>query len=239
MTRSPTDAAEPPSFDVLYEQHMGFVWRNARRLGVSPADLDDVVQDVFLVVQRRLGEFEARSSIETWLFGILWKISQHYRRSMARGRRKIEALGRLEDPSVGLAVPDALDHVTRLDEAAYLHALLDTLSDEKRVVFLLVALEEQSVPEVASLLNVNVNTVYSRLRAARIELQRALMREPACSSRSVEPDSTPAASSGHAARYEERCQGTHREWIVRGPEADMAYDVGPAATTTAPARGQG
>ena len=158
---------------------MGFVWRNARRMGVSPADLDDVVQDVFLVVQRRLGEFQGRSSIETWLFGILWKVSQHYRRSMARGRRKLEALGRVEQPAEGApVVPEALERLTRRDEAAYLHGLLDMLSDEKRAVFLLVTLEEQSVPEVARVLNVNVNTVYSRLRAARLELQEAIAREP-------------------------------------------------------------
>ena len=67
---------ESVTYEQVYETNFDFVWRNARRLGLSDGVVDDVVQDVFLVVHRRLAEFQARSSIRTWLFGILLKVAK-------------------------------------------------------------------------------------------------------------------------------------------------------------------
>ena len=55
-----SETVRPPGFEVVYDQYFDFAWRNLRRLGVPPAQLDDAVQDTFVVVHRRLAEFEGR-----------------------------------------------------------------------------------------------------------------------------------------------------------------------------------
>ena len=71
------------AFEDVYEEHFEFVWRSVRRLGVPEAALDDAVQDVFVVVHRRGSEFEGRSSVRTWLFGIVVHVARAYRRRRA------------------------------------------------------------------------------------------------------------------------------------------------------------
>ena len=73
-------------FDAVYEEHFPFVWRSLRRLGVDGHSMDDATQDVFLVVHRRLGDFEGRSTVRTWLFGIARRIARDRRRAAARQR---------------------------------------------------------------------------------------------------------------------------------------------------------
>ena len=162
--------------EAIYEKYFDFVWRNARRLGVREEDVDDAVQEVFIVVHRRVADFEARSSMETWLFGILLRVVQHYRRSKARRLTKMEALVGLGTDAEPSALPGPHEELSRRQQAEALHRLLDELDDDKRATFVLVELEERTVPEVAAAMNVNVNTVYSRLRAARLELEKAIAR---------------------------------------------------------------
>src|SRR6185436_19202677 len=69
-------------FEEVYEQNVTFVWRSARRLGVADAAIDDVVQEIFVVVHRRLREFEGRSSLKTWLFAIVLRVVRDHRRSL-------------------------------------------------------------------------------------------------------------------------------------------------------------
>jgi RNA polymerase sigma-70 factor (ECF subfamily) len=77
-------AEERLEFDAIYREHFAFVWRSARRLGVREASLDDVVQEVFVVVHRRLSSFEGRSSLKTWLFGVTLRVVRDHRRSARR-----------------------------------------------------------------------------------------------------------------------------------------------------------
>src|SRR3954469_17470883 len=70
----------PPPFQEVFVQHGRFVWRTLRYLGVAEADLEDVCQEVFLVVHRRLPEFEGRSSIRTWVYGIALRVASDYRK---------------------------------------------------------------------------------------------------------------------------------------------------------------
>lgn len=163
-------------FDVVYEELFEFVWRSARRLGVHEASVDDVTQDVFLVVHRRLSEFEGRSSVKTWLFGITLRVVSDWRRTKRRkgGLLELPAEDRLPSPGTG---PDAA--LEREESARLLQALLEQLDDDKREVFVMVELEELSAPEVAAMLAIPLNTVYSRLRVARGEFERALGRHRA------------------------------------------------------------
>jgi len=78
------DAPPAPTFDELYEAYVDFVWRSVRRLGVIEGSVDDVVQQVFLVVHRRLPEFTPGGSVRTWIFGIVVRVVRDHRRSLRR-----------------------------------------------------------------------------------------------------------------------------------------------------------
>lgn len=160
----------------LYDQHFDFVWRSARRMGVAESAVDDVVQEVFLVVHRRLEDFEGRSSVKTWLFGILLRVVSDHRRRL---RRK----GGLAPLPDGLAAdaerscPE--EEASKRAKVRLLHALLEELDEDKRAVFVLAELEQMTAPEIAEALDVKLNTVYSRLRAARKKFESALRRHRA------------------------------------------------------------
>jgi RNA polymerase sigma-70 factor (ECF subfamily) len=158
----------------VYETHFDFVWRSARRLGTASLHVDDVVQEVFLVVHRRLAEFEGRSSLKTWLFGITRRIVRDHRRSARR--KPAEPFGAIEPADLG---PSADVRISRDQEARLLHAMLDELDEDKREVFVLAELEQMSGPEIAEALDVNLNTVYARLRAARAAFEQAVTRHQA------------------------------------------------------------
>jgi len=106
--RAPDAAPGPPGrLPALYEAWVDLGWRSPRRLGVAEASLDDAVQDVFLVVHRRLADFEGRSTPKTWLFGIALRIAKDHRRS-ARRRGGVESLP-TDLPDQGISPFDALD----------------------------------------------------------------------------------------------------------------------------------
>jgi RNA polymerase sigma-70 factor (ECF subfamily) len=186
--RARKDTPTPPSFDDVYEQTFDFAWRSARRLGVAASAVDDVVQDVFLVVHRRLPEFEGRAAIKTWVFGILLRVVSDHRRTH---RRKG---GLAELPHDDLLAGDLLagrsssptELLEKREAADVLHALLDEMDDEKRAVFVLAELEELPAPVIAEMVGVPVNTVYSRLRAARETFERGLARHRAREQGAVE-----------------------------------------------------
>lgn len=166
---------QPLRLEEIYEACFDFVWRSARRMGVAEAAVDDVVQEVFLVAHRRLGDFEGRSSVKTWLFSILLRVVSDHRRTL---RRK----GGLAPLPEGLRADEAESPVEQTEQreaVRLLHALLATLDDDKRAVFVLAELEQLTAPEIADALGLNLNTVYSRLRAARREFDKALERHRA------------------------------------------------------------
>lgn len=158
------DAAhEPLVFAEVYDRAFPWVWRAARRLGVPTSSLDDVVQDVFVVVHRKLATFEARGSLRSWIYGITLRVVRDRRRS---AKRKPECA--LEDETI-VADPrnDPQRDALRREALSTLLSVLDRLPEEQREVFVLAELEELTVPEIADALGANVNTVYARLRAAR------------------------------------------------------------------------
>ena len=103
-----TSAPEDRSFDAIYEAHFSFVWRSVCRLGVADSMVDDVVQDIFVVVHRKLGDFEGRSSIKTWLFAIIRRTVRDHRRS--RSRRPADAAGAAHVDADVIADDDAGPH---------------------------------------------------------------------------------------------------------------------------------
>ena len=160
------------SFERLYEDHVDFVWRSALRLGVDEAAADDVVQQVFLVVHRRLGEFEGRSTVKTWLFAILLRVAREHRRAR---RRKSPHLSHepLDPDLVADSAVNPHEALSRAEASRTIDQLLDSLDEDKRVVFVMAELEEMTAPEISEATGLAPKAVYSRLRAARTDFERA------------------------------------------------------------------
>lgn len=176
---SPTSEArarEPLTVQAVYETHFNFVWRSARRLGVRDAQLDDIVQEVFMVVQRRLVDFEGRSSVRTWLYAITRHVVRAHFRSNARKPQLLH-------PDVDAACdPQALEPESQLlarEERRLLYTLLSELDDDQREAFVLAQLEEMTGPEIAQALELPLRSVYSRIAAAQKTFDRALRRRRA------------------------------------------------------------
>lgn len=146
----------------IYTQHAGFVFRVLRGMGVPEAAVDDAVQDVFLVVHRRLPEFDGRARVTTWLFQIALHVALSYRRKERRARDQTPLRETLEDDG-----GSPLAHVERGQMLGRLQQVLEGLDDDKRVALVLSDLEQLTAPEIAELTGTPLNTVYTRLRRAR------------------------------------------------------------------------
>jgi RNA polymerase sigma-70 factor (ECF subfamily) len=175
---SPADSrAEAPMLAAVYDAHFRYVWRCLRSLGVRDAQLDDALQDVFLVVQKRLPEFDGGAQLSTWLYAIALRIARKYRERARREPLSLDAApGALREAS---PAPSGEGHALQNERLALAHAVLETLSDEQREVFVLARVEEMSAPEIAEVIGIPLNTVYSRLRAARLAFDAGIAREQA------------------------------------------------------------
>lgn len=159
-------SAPVADFRSVYDEGVDFVCRTLRRFGIPEHALADAAQDVFVVVHRRLADYDRSRPLKPWLAGIAVRVASDYRRrasSLADARSEV-ASPELLDPRA----PD--DGGTREREARELVARgLAALDDDKRMVFVLHELEGFSMPEIADSVEVPLNTLYSRLRAARVE----------------------------------------------------------------------
>lgn len=160
----------PAGFAQLYREHHGFAWQTLRCLGVVDSALDDAMQDVFVVVYRRLSEFEGRASVRTWIFEIARRVALRYR---ARAHR--DAARTFELPE--LRSEDDLDAaVDRALAFEVLRAFTDSLDEDRLRVFMLSEFGQLRGREIAEATGVNINTVYARLRSAHKQLDRLVTR---------------------------------------------------------------
>ncbi len=157
-------------FERVFQEHAPFVWRALRRLGVRAPDVEDVCQEVFVTVHRRLRSFEGRSSLRTWIYGICVRTAAEHRR---RAGRRPQEVRDAPEPSVP---PGQLEALERRRAIAQLDAILDGLDDEKRAVFVLYEIEGVPMAEVAEALECPVQTAYARLYAARRQFDAAVHR---------------------------------------------------------------
>lgn len=162
----------PPDFAAVYDAHFASLWRSARALGIPADAVDDVLQDVFIVVHRRLPSFEGRAQIRTWLTKILVRVVATHRR---RHRRK-GGLDALPEDVRDERETGPHDLAARREAARLLMEILDAMDDDQRAVFVLAEIEQMPVPEIASAIGENLSTTYSRLRLARADYARHLAR---------------------------------------------------------------
>lgn len=157
-------------FEQVFAEHAPYVLRVMPRLGVIPADVDDVAQEVFLAVHHGLAEFEGRSRVRTWIYGICLRVAGNYRR---RAHRRREVRGMEIEVPVDAAQGEGID---RARSRELLAAGLEALSERKREVFVLYEIEELSMAEVAQAVDCPLFTAYARLYAARREMKQAIER---------------------------------------------------------------
>lgn len=161
-----------PSFHELCTLYFEFVWKCARAFGSKADEIDDVVQDVFLVVQRRHAELREERLARSWIYSITRRVVSTQRRRRERSSRGTPDVDSLLSPD-----QSPLAAAERQREVRVLSTLLDGLAERKREVFVLSEILEMSGREIAETLGVPMNTVYSRLRAAREEFDAAVQRQ--------------------------------------------------------------
>jgi RNA polymerase sigma-70 factor, ECF subfamily len=169
---------DPLAFEQLYHLYFGFTWRVLGHLGVKSPAIDDAVQEVWLVVHRRLPSFEARSALKTWLFGVALNVARNQRRAETRRSKHLAIVptgGAPLDPQLIREGHEAWERVQRF---------LETLDEQRRAIFVCNLLENLSAVETADATGLDVTTVYKRVRALRHSFKVWLGRE-------LEPESSP------------------------------------------------
>lgn len=172
------------NFVELYRTHFAFVWKCVRCLGVDEMEVDDIVQDIFIIVHSRIGTLQKPESLRSWIYGITRRIACSHRRS------KRFALIVADTPQLeleGMQPEDTSPYqgASHSENAELLEHLLEGLDASRREIIEMAELYEMTAPEIAEAINIPINTVYSRLRAARLDLEQALRRYDAGAVRKV------------------------------------------------------
>jgi RNA polymerase sigma-70 factor (ECF subfamily) len=165
-----TEQAPAYAFAEIFREHARYLWRALLGLGVRPSDVDDVCQEVFLVVHRRLPEFDG-GALRSWLYAICLRVASEYRRS-ARVRREVT----VDDLPETQAPPRQVDAVHTRELSVRLLSALERLDEEKRQAFVLYEIQELTLREVAEALGCPMQTAYSRLQAARAVVRSDFVR---------------------------------------------------------------
>ena len=164
----PTDVQPAPTLREVFEGHQNYVYRTLAQLGVADSDLEDLTQEVFITIHRKLAEFEWRSRLRTWIYGICLRRAADYRRSGYIRRERVHAHPGIEDATSESALP-----IARVERQAALQALLDAVDPDKRQILVLYEIEGLSMKEAADALGCPLQTAYTRLYAAREQLLAA------------------------------------------------------------------
>ena len=173
--RMEEDLARPavPAFAAIVEEHTPRVWRTLRRLGVREADVEDLCQEVFVVVHKRLASFRSEARMTTWLYSICLHVAQaHRRRGYVRRELVVDRLG--DEGLHGHVDPE--DELVVRERKRVLEAILDDLDLEKRALLVMFEIDEVPCDEIATMLGLPLGTIYSRLYGARKAFEKAVAR---------------------------------------------------------------
>lgn len=158
------------SFEQIYKSFSGFVYNVALRIVSDPADAEEIVQDVFLILHRRLKTFRFESSLKTWIYRITVNGAMAAARKNAAKRQKTVSY----DDTLAVARED--DSKNSEHEARVILGLLEKINPEQRMCVVLRTIEGLSYQEIADALRINIGTVRSRLKRAR-EMMLALRKQ--------------------------------------------------------------
>jgi RNA polymerase sigma-70 factor (ECF subfamily) len=161
--------SELPQLDELYDRYAPRVASWASRLAGPGIDAEDVVHEVFLIVQVQLPRYRGRDHLTTWLYRITANVVRDRRRRewrlLRRHHHAADALG-------WASAPTPLDELERLQATALVYRILDQLRENYRTVLILFELEELPGEEIAELLGVKLSTVWVWLHRARAQFRR-------------------------------------------------------------------
>jgi RNA polymerase sigma-70 factor (ECF subfamily) len=146
------------------------VVNSLRRLGIAPADLEDLTHDVFMTALRRHETYDPTRPIRPWLFGIAFRLASDFRKLVRHTRES--SLERAREPIAESDAPEATA-AQREDQQLVLEAL-GGIDLSRRAVFIMHDIEDTAIPEIAAALDIPLGTAYSRLRQARIEFAEAV-----------------------------------------------------------------
>jgi RNA polymerase sigma-70 factor (ECF subfamily) len=161
------------SFRLAYQEHHRYVRSLARRAGIPEPELDDVVQDVFIVLHRRWHDLECPLRARPWIHSVSVRVCANHRRSMRRSRANEKDPLERDDMVAPLGlVPE--QQVIRQEEYGLLVRAFALLKGKQRQLLVMRELEQRSAKELAAMNGTSTSAVSSRLRAARRALRRAL-----------------------------------------------------------------
>lgn len=158
-------------FARVFDEHLDRVWRALHAMGVPAHQVEDAAQEVFLIVHDKLPTFEGRSKLSTWIYAITHRVGANYRNKQRR--RPQHCSLDVSEPAPG-GSPE--QQASEREAARVVEEFASSLEDGMRDVFVLCLLEEQPAVDVAQLLGLSPNTVYSRMRLLRHGLRAWLER---------------------------------------------------------------
>jgi len=164
-------ATTPSSFAEAYRDYAQRVARWAHNLGGYGIDVEDVVQEVFLVVSRKLPSYSASGSFTSWLFEITRRVVANHRRRQGR-----QLLSRASAETLESAPSQGLDPAAELERrllVALFYRALDQLPEKYRTVFVLYEIEDLSTQAISDLCRLKLSTVKVQLVRARARFMRA------------------------------------------------------------------
>ncbi len=157
------------SLRAIFDAEFDWVCRTLRRLGVRQSDLEDAAQATFLAVAGRLAEYDPARPLRPWLFGFAMRIAANHRR-----KKRDDPTDTADEAASTLASPEREAELSQAKSVAL--RALEKIDDDRRAIFVMHDLEGFGAPEIAALLSIPANTVYSRLRVARAEFEGAVQR---------------------------------------------------------------
>ena len=162
-------APPAPQLEPLYRAELSYVWNSLRMLGAAERDLPDLTQNVFLAVHRQLPSYDTRRPLRLWLFGIAFRVMSNHRRE--HSREALEAAPERHDEA-----PLADEQIDARQKRSLVLKALAQLDEDRRVVLVLHDVDGHSIPDISAELGVGLNTLYSRLRLARVDFLAAAAR---------------------------------------------------------------
>ncbi|MCA9513465.1 MAG: RNA polymerase sigma factor [Myxococcales bacterium] len=168
------DVAAVPSFDAIYREQRSRVLATVRSVISHSDEIEDVVQLVFIEIHRCLPRFEGRSKLSTWIYRIAVNVAlQHLRK---KKRKRWLTLGFAGDEETRLAEPSPVGRLEDRQLLEEVYRSVDTLPEKKRTVWVLHEIQGLDPHQIAEVLEIPMNTVRSRLLAARREVMDDLAR---------------------------------------------------------------
>ena len=156
------------AFESIYKEYSGFVYNVAYRVVNNIDEAQEITQEVFLTVYRKLKSFKFKSSLKTWVYRIAVNMAIDYSRK--RSREQDHTVLYEDNNKLNKTIDSVSENIEREQQEKIISTLLDSLSPDQRVCIILRSIEGLGYQEIAESLNININTVRSRLKRAREKL---------------------------------------------------------------------